>query len=95
MPFQIAQTAAVTRLEQFGILNQVSNPNGLWIRKPTASIAVVFVHGLLSDGESCWTSGSVYWPDLLAKENDISEAGIYVFSYRTDVLAGKIGRAHV
>jgi pimeloyl-ACP methyl ester carboxylesterase len=66
----------------------VSKPNGQWIRKPETSTAIIFVHGLLSDSESCWTSGSVYWPDLLRAEDPISHAGIYVFSYRTDVFAG-------
>ncbi len=42
---------------------------------------IVFVHGILSSGEHAW--GSPSWPDLLAREPELSGAGIHVFTYRT------------
>jgi pimeloyl-ACP methyl ester carboxylesterase len=66
----------------------MSEPRGLWVRKTGNRVAVVFVHGFLSSGESCWQNGNCYWPDLLAKESSLEAIGIYVFSYRTDMFSG-------
>jgi hypothetical protein len=62
---------------------------GEWLRRPLATTSVVFVHGILSSGETCWRheSGS-YWPELLEAELDIEPVGIYVFSYETGVFSG-------
>jgi hypothetical protein len=61
---------------------------GSWLRKAQDDSAIVFVHGVLSDGESAWRSDGAYWPDLVASEETLSSTGIYVFSYRTGVLSG-------
>lgn len=63
----------------------MSEPRGEWYRRPTNRTAVVFIHGVLSDADSCWRAGDVYWPDLLANEDDLVGVGIYVFSYRTGI----------
>jgi pimeloyl-ACP methyl ester carboxylesterase len=65
----------------------MSDQHGQWIRKPKASIAVIFVHGFLSSGDTCWRSSDIYWPDLIGAEESITDVGIYVFSYRADALA--------
>jgi tetratricopeptide (TPR) repeat protein/pimeloyl-ACP methyl ester carboxylesterase len=66
----------------------MSEPSGHWLRRPaTSAAAVVFVHGILSNSESCWRTGDVYWPDLLASEESLTGIGIYVFSYRSDAFA--------
>jgi pimeloyl-ACP methyl ester carboxylesterase len=60
---------------------------GQWIQKPSGTATTVFVHGILSDGKSCWTSSSgAYWPQLLA--SDFPELGVYSFTYETDVFSG-------
>jgi len=64
-----------------------AEPQGRWIRRAVADSAVVFVHGVLSSGETCWRSGDVYWPEILAQESVLSDIGIYVFSYRSDVFS--------
>ena len=58
---------------------------GEWLRKPTANTTVVFVHGFLSSGETCWKhdNGS-NWPELLKNETELSALGIYVFTYPTN-----------
>ncbi len=64
--------------------------DGKWIREPKNSTVVVFVHGILSNREECWTheKGS-YWPELLKqeKEKELEAFGIYVFSYKTGVFS--------
>ena len=67
----------------------MDKPQGAWLRRSTDGTAIVFVHGLLSDGDACWRSdNSAYWPDLLAQEEHLADAGIYVFSYRTTIFSG-------
>lgn len=60
---------------------------GKWRRKAQNNVAVVFVHGILSNTD-VWKSAETSWPDLLCSEPEVSEAGVYVFSYRADVWSG-------
>ena len=62
-----------------------------WV-KPKANDkapTVVFVHGIRSDGDSCWknTKTGAYWPDLAASE--LADAGVYVFSYHSTTFSGR------
>jgi hypothetical protein len=60
-----------------------------WIRKSQSGVTVVFVHGVLSSGETCWRNANgSYWPSLLAAEESIKAVGIYVFTYRTNIFSG-------
>lgn len=62
---------------------------GIWIRKPSDRLAVVFVHGVLSSGEKCWMASSgAYWPSLLSDEVSLARVGVYVFSYETSLFSG-------
>lgn len=62
---------------------------GLWLRNSRDGTAVVFVHGILSSGESCWLNANgTYWPDLLVAEPRLSSIGVYVFTYQTDIFSG-------
>lgn len=70
-----------------GTSDQGSDPGGEWVKKPKADTAVVFVHGILSDSNSCWRNGNAYWPEFLMHEKQLESIGIYTFSYRSDVLA--------
>jgi pimeloyl-ACP methyl ester carboxylesterase len=60
---------------------------GVWIRRPALDSVVIFVHGILSNGDVYWRSNKSYWPDLLSKEDLLSGIGIYVFSYRSDAFS--------
>src|ERR1700722_5296592 len=68
----------------------MDEPRGHWVRKPQGDTAAIFVHGIFSNSEGCWTNGKsgAYWPDLLAAEGSLSSIGIYVFSYRTKWSSG-------
>jgi hypothetical protein len=61
---------------------------GEWIKKPSGSTAVVFVHGLLSTGDTCWRNDKSYWPELLQTEPRFETLGIYVFTYQTSISSG-------
>src|ERR1700730_14490786 len=64
---------------------------GRWIREPQPRTAAsaVFVHGILSSGETCWrnVNGSD-WPGLLKDEPELGTLGIYVFTYETGIFSG-------
>ena len=62
---------------------------GEWVREPKNGASLVFVHGILSSGETCWRHGDgAYWPDLLKSEVKFEEWGIYVYTYETGVFSG-------
>ncbi len=61
---------------------------GEWLRE-SRDIAIVFVHGVLSSGETCWRSdGGTFWPDLLLAEPAFEDVGVYLYSYRTTFFSG-------
>lgn len=68
---------------------------GRWIRQVPAEQVVVFVHGVLSSGESCWRNeaSGAYWPQLVADadEDPALGAAIYVATYRTGLDSAKYG----
>jgi pimeloyl-ACP methyl ester carboxylesterase len=62
---------------------------GEWIRKPQSAASVVFVHGILSSGETYWQNDiGCYWPELLKNEPELGSVGIYVFTYHTGIFSG-------
>jgi hypothetical protein len=62
---------------------------GEWTRKPQGDASVVFVHGILSSGKTCWRHKSGgYWPELLKDEPEFGSLGIYVFTYQTGFFSG-------
>jgi len=72
---------------------------GRWIRKlgETASpMAVVFVHGVLSNGEACWLhQNGTYWPELLSRHEALGNVGIYEFTYHTGFFSGSYNLGNV
>lgn len=72
---------------------------GTWIRKmdeSEPSIAVVFLHGILSDSEVCWRhKNGTSWPDLLLRNQLFYKLGVYSFTYRTDIFSGSYSLSDV
>lgn len=63
--------------------------SGVWRRQGTGETVVVFIHGILSDGDLCWRSSSgAYWPDLVASEPELESVGVYVFTYHSTLTSG-------
>src|SRR3970040_825722 len=50
--------------------------------------AVVFIHGILSDGDSCWKheNGSL-WPELLASADASRILSIFVYTYQSAIFS--------
>ena len=50
--------------------------------------AVVFIHGILSDGATCWKhANGAYWPALLAAADSSGVLSIFVYTYQSDVFS--------
>lgn len=62
---------------------------GKWVTEGAGKEVVIFVHGVLSSGETCWKNpNGAYWPDLIAADSKLSHVGVYVFTYKTGFLSG-------
>jgi hypothetical protein len=63
----------------------MADPLSRYIRKsPGADTVIVFVHGIMGDGVSTWTSESdSYWPTMLTTDHTFDGADIFVYSYPT------------
>jgi pimeloyl-ACP methyl ester carboxylesterase len=59
-----------------------------WIRRPSNSVAVVFVHGILSSERAWQNDNGSFWPLLVCNEPELSEFGVYLFNYRADAFSG-------
>lgn len=72
---------------------------GTWIKKmgdTVSPVAVVFLHGVLSDGEACWRhQNGTYWPELLSSHQTLADVGVYEFTYRTDIFSGSYNLSDV
>jgi pimeloyl-ACP methyl ester carboxylesterase len=50
--------------------------------------AVVFIHGILSDGERCWKhENGTYWPELLGSSDQRAILSIFVYTYESDIFS--------
>jgi hypothetical protein len=69
---------------------------GTRIRAPQGDTIVIFVHGVLSDGEQAWMNGErKTWPALLAENPAVSNVRVYTFSYRTELFSSTHSMGHV
>jgi 8-oxo-dGTP pyrophosphatase MutT (NUDIX family) len=86
------------------MLSQPPNPNAegrlrnnSWYHVGSRETAIVFVHGIFSDSENCWThqdkSGGppVRWPDLIVGDPLFEDSSIFMGGFYTDVDSGDYG----
>lgn len=70
---------------------------GEWIKRGSSDAPVlVFIHGIRSNGESCWRHpNGAYWPKIVAQDQEMQDLGVYVFTYRTGIFSGSYRLADV
>jgi pimeloyl-ACP methyl ester carboxylesterase len=67
-----------------GPFDPLSAAESQYVRRVAGSeIVIVFVHGVMGDGESTWTNGTAYWPAMLASDDTFDGADIFTLSYPT------------
>lgn len=65
--------------------------NNTWYRHTGASSVIVFVHGILSDSDTCWRKPgnglhqSVFWPELITTDSRAGNPDIFLGGYYTAV----------
>jgi hypothetical protein len=63
--------------------------NNTWyLYRPDSAYVIVFVHGILSDGRTCWLNEvakpkPVFWPELLAGDDRFEDPSIFLGGYYT------------
>jgi pimeloyl-ACP methyl ester carboxylesterase len=58
------------------------------VKDGSGDCAVIFVHGILSDGERCWKNeNGTYWPALLASSDQRGILSIFVYTYESDIFS--------
>jgi pimeloyl-ACP methyl ester carboxylesterase len=57
-----------------------------------ATHAFVFIHGLFSSINSCWTSrNGIFWPTLVADDERLGSANVFCAEYHTNIFSGEYG----
>jgi tetratricopeptide (TPR) repeat protein/pimeloyl-ACP methyl ester carboxylesterase len=63
-----------------------SRENNTWYLYSNSDIAIVFVHGFLSNSADCWQNpNGAFWPDLVAHDSVFSNADIFLGGYFTSL----------
>jgi Alpha/beta hydrolase family len=59
--------------------------NNTWINQSDSRTVIIFVHGILSNSDSCWrnTKTKTYWPNLVQKDLEFEDAAVFVGGYAT------------
>lgn len=65
--------------------NESAPDNNSWYFHNTSSdTTIIFIHGFLSNSETCWRSKSgKYWPDLVRDDTVFNRASIFLAGYHT------------
>jgi pimeloyl-ACP methyl ester carboxylesterase len=58
------------------------------LKQGSGDCAVIFIHGVLSDGDKGWThDNGTYWPDLLVQDDSLGDPSIFVYTYETGLFS--------
>lgn len=83
----IAETIIAASMMVAGATQAAEAPSR-YIRQAAGSdTAIVFVHGVLGDSQTTWTSGANYWPAMMAADHTFDGADIFVYAYPTSIWA--------
>lgn len=59
-----------------------------YLKEGSGDCFVIFIHGVLSDGEKCWRHpNGTYWPDLLVQDKILGDLDILVYTYETNIFS--------
>lgn len=65
--------------------------NNYWHFRRDTDTALIFIHGIFSDSQSCWRANNgVYWPDLVGMDPRLGQPSIYLAGFYTAVDAGAL-----
>jgi pimeloyl-ACP methyl ester carboxylesterase len=73
------------------------NENNVWYKYTDSDTVFVFIHGILSNSQSCWLyrdtvktskGGDAYWPEIVATDRRLGGAAIYLAGYYTAIDQG-------
>lgn len=74
---------------------ETAHVNNRWFRYTDSDTVLVFVHGILSDSDRCWTyrnkrdpSQNRFWPELVAGDSRFGKIGIYLGGYASGLNSG-------
>jgi pimeloyl-ACP methyl ester carboxylesterase len=71
-----------------GVAQTTTPPSLPWVRHLTTNHGViVFVHGVMGDERSTWTSSDQYWPVMLTRDTTFDGQNIYVYHYPSPKLS--------
>lgn len=63
--------------------------NNTWYSIGNPEITYIFIHGLMSDSEKCWTNDNgTFWPDLIKAKPEFGNGSIFLSGYHTDINSG-------
>lgn len=71
--------------------------NNVWFHNPDSASVLVFVHGIHSDSRSSWLLENkrqrkqVYWPELIANDEQLKGFGIFLGGYSTQLASHDYG----
>ena len=64
--------------------------NNTWMHQSRSRAVVIFIHGILSNSDSCWrnSKSNTYWPELIANDSVFEDSAVFVSGYTADFGAG-------
>ena len=79
----------LTGLPAYG---QEAQQNNTWYSRSNSDTVFIFVHGLFSNANECWTApNKAYWPEILKTDTRFGDPNIFLGGYYTQPTSGVYG----
>jgi hypothetical protein len=74
------------------VFGQEAQQNNTWYSRSDSDTVFIFVHGLFSNSNNCWTAlNKAYWPEILKADTRFGNPNIFLGGYYTDSSSGVYG----
>jgi len=74
------------------VFSQEVQQNNTWYSRSDSDTVFIFVHGLFSNSNDCWTApNKAYWPEILKTDTRFGNPNIFLGGYYTDSASGVYG----